>query len=170
MNRAVSFIEPIVVMAFGAYLGLVNQASSGTSGWLRVPAMLAAFILVAQGIMRFQQIRGGDESHRSDNSDIEVAEVIEWNPPTAELEAPGRARHRDVPVTVKVSGGGTAEIDDSPPDEKPVAIYLIMALAVWLGLASLANPGAPRSLLVMSLLAAFLLFAEAWQMLRRTME
>ena len=57
MNRAAGLIQPVVVMAFGAYLGLVNQAATGTSGWLRVPALIAALILVAQAIHEVQQLR-----------------------------------------------------------------------------------------------------------------
>lgn len=169
MNRVAGLIEPIVVMAFGAYLGLVNQAATGTSGWLRVPALLAALILVAQGILGVQQHRASGVIMEPEHRDIEVQEtstdVVHQNRARGDVDAPGRAQHRDVPVQIKVTaveedaGGGLRE--------KPQTIYVVMGLAVWLGLASLANPAAPRALLVMALLAAFLLFAEAWQMLRR---
>lgn len=165
MNRAAGHIQPVVVMAFGAYLGLVNQAATGTSGWLRVPALIAALILVAQSIHEVQQLRSTHTvSVRHDVAEMDAgpgAEVVTVVP--MEVHAPGRAVHRDVPVQVKVEphDAGTGF------REKPQTIYLVMGLSVWLGLASLANPGAPKSLLVLSLLAAFLLFAEAWQMLRR---
>jgi hypothetical protein len=167
VNRVAGLIEPIVVMAFGAYLGLVNQAATGTSAWLRVPALLAALILVAQGILGVQQHRATGIIAEPHQQDIEVdatsAEVVAWSP--KELQAPGRAQHRDAPAPVQIKV--TGEEASVGVREKPQTIYFVMALAVWLGLASLANPAAPKSLLVMSLLAAFLLFAEAWQMMRR---
>ncbi len=165
MNRVAGLIEPIVVMAFGGYLGLVNQAATDTSAWLRVPALLAALILVAQGILGVQQQRStgiiAEPRHQDIEVDATASEVVSWSP--HELETPGKARHRDAPVQVKV----TSEDATVGVREKPQTSYIVMALAVWLGLASLANPGAPKSLLVMSLLASFLLFAEAWQMLRQ---
>ncbi len=165
MNRSAGLIQPMVVMSFGAYLGLVNQAATDTSGWLRVPALLAALILVAQAIHEVQQLRTPSRS----GAGREVAEV--HTPPGTdvvtvvpmEIQAPGKAVHRDGPVQVK------ADRHEDPVGvrEKPQTIYIVMGLAIWLGLASLSNPGAPKSLLVLSLLAAFLLFAESWQMLRR---
>lgn len=172
MNRAAGLIEPVVVMAFGAYLGLVNQGATDTSGWLRVPALLAAFILVAQGILGVQQHRATGviamPEEPKDEMQAPSAEVVVREVPSADVDAPGKARHRDVPVQIKVTGaGGETPSVAAGIREKPQTIYIVMGLAVWLGLASLANPAAPKALLVMSLLAAFLLFAEAWQMLRR---
>lgn len=164
MNRATGIIQPVAVMALGAYLGLVNQAATGTSGWLRVPALIASLILVAQAIHEVQQLRSAHgPGARQDQTDVEPTgtDLVAYNP--GELEAPGRAVHRDAPVQIRVSNA------EAPGGmrEKPQTIYVVMGLSVWLGLASLANPGAPRTLLVLSLLAAFLLFSEAWQMLRR---
>ncbi len=170
MNRLTGLIEPIVVMAFGAYLGLVNQSATGTSGWLRVPALLAALILVAQGILSVQKLRSPPSEDGSDRPlevDAAAAEVVAWQTHQSDLEHPGRAHHRDVPIHIKVTGT-SSESPSGELGEKPQTIYLVMTLAIWLGLASLANPAAPKTLLVLSLLSAFLLFAEAWQMMRRT--
>ncbi len=172
MGQVGALIQPCVVMAFGAYLGLVNQSAQDTSGWLRVPAMLAALILVAQAILEVQQIRSRmhEEEHVIDLDDDDVSATVvhhQSSGPGGAIEAPGRAVHREGPTQVTVtqadnSGGGGGV------REKPETIYLVMVLAVWLGLATLANPAAPRILLVMALLASFLLFAEAWQMLRKS--
>jgi hypothetical protein len=47
------------------------------------------------------------------------------------------------------------------------AVVAVLVLAVWLGLATLNYSTAPVSLLRLSLLAAFLLFASAWSMLQK---
>jgi hypothetical protein len=155
-------------MAFGAYLGLVNQAATGVSAMLRAPALIAALILVAQSIHEVQQYFSHRDHDRHDHHDRHDSghsshsghsgEVVTVVP--VEIETPGRAVHRDAQVVARPSS--------VPVREKPSVIYFVMGLAVWLGLASLANPTAPRMLLVMSLLAAFLLFSEAWQMLRQS--
>ena len=46
------------------------------------------------------------------------------------------------------------------------AVLAILLLAVWLGLATLSYSTAPASLLGLSLIASFLLFASAWSMLQ----
>lgn len=159
MSRVLSLIEPVIVMAFGALLGLMDQTATETSGWLRVPALIAALLLVATAISDFQAKRLEWVTAETvvDAGSGKVVAVIE---PAGAVEAPGAAMHRSRPVAVKVTPVAQSA------RENPRVIYFVMGLSVWLALATLANPTAPWPLLVLSLLAAFLLFAEAWQMLR----
>lgn len=160
MSRVLSLIEPVVVMAFGALLGLMDQAATETSGLLRVPALIAALILVATAISDFQAKRQ-EWITADDLSEAAAAgKVVAVLDAGGALDTPGRAVHRSRPVAVKV----TPVVQTAREDRR--VIYFVMGLSVWLALATLGNPTAPWPLLVLSLLAAFLLFAEAWQLLR----
>jgi hypothetical protein len=155
MSRVLSLIEPVVVMAFGALLGLVDQTATETSGWLRVPALVASLLIVAIAIQDFQARRA--EWITPPEPEVEPSnEVVVIH---AEVDSPGRATFREAAAPPKVSAVSAVR-------ENVRVIYFVMILSVWLGLATLANPSAPWPLLVLSLLAAFLLFAEAWQLLR----
>ncbi len=155
MNRVLGLIEPVVVMAFGALLGLIDQTATETSAWLRVPALVASLLIVAMAIQNFQARRAEWLTPVEEPSDSSSDLVVIH----AEVDPPGRAQFREAPAPPKVSVMTSVR-------ENVRLIYLVMILAVWLGLATLANPAAPWPLLVLSLLAAFLLFAEAWQMQR----
>jgi hypothetical protein len=45
------------------------------------------------------------------------------------------------------------------------AARLVLILAIWLGIATLVYPSAPLSLILLSLLAAYLLFARGWKLM-----
>lgn len=164
MSRVLSLIEPAVLMAFGALLGLVDQTATETSGWLRVPALIAALLIVAQAINDFQVRRQEwlNQPEPQPPVEDEPAELTAGDVTVVVApSSPGRARFRDAP-----SAPARAVAVVGAARENVRVIYFVMGLSVWLALATLANPGAPALLLVLSLLAAFLLFAEAWQMLR----
>ncbi|MDQ1294995.1 MAG: hypothetical protein QG608_2880, partial [Actinomycetota bacterium] len=131
------------LMALGVFLGLSDQSATGTSGGLRVPALVAALLLVAQGfdmLLRTDTVNhrtvlgGAGELHRRNT-------------------ALGRART----VQARTTAAGRRI-------ESAVACGLLL-LAVWLGLATLKYAEAPRFLGSLSLVASFLLFAFGWQVL-----
>lgn len=162
MSQVLSLIEPVVVMIFGAMLGLVDQTATETSGWLRVPALIAALLLVAQAILDFQvRKQEWTDDHAGEQVTVPATrELVVQQAGSGRVENPRKATYRQAAISVR------ATVASASVRENPRLIYFVMVLAVWLGLATLANPNAPWLLLVFSLLAAFLLFAEAWQMVR----
>ncbi|MBK6874587.1 MAG: hypothetical protein IPG94_25340 [Kineosporiaceae bacterium] len=155
VKRALALVEPLVVLTLGAGLGLVDQRAIGTSGWLRVPALVASLILVAQAILIIETRRHDAEEAASDEIVADSIDVVAHPLPVGR---PGALTPVSVPSP------------DEPPAKRmregPQVMYFVMGLAVWLGLATLANPRAPRLLLTLSLLASFLLFAEAYKQMR----
>jgi hypothetical protein len=137
------WVLPVLLMALGVLLGLSDQSATGTSGGLRVPALVAALLLVAQGFDVF--LRADDVSRRT-----VLGGVGEMH---RRSTAPGRGR--TVPARVTAAGRRI---------EAAVACGLLL-LAVWLGLATLKYTEAPRSLGSLSLVASFLIFAFGWQVL-----
>ena len=154
VKRVASLVEPIVVMVLGVVLGLVDQRASAASGWLRVPALVAALILVAQAILTIENRRRAVADVRADEIVTESTEVVTVQQVT--LANPGMAVYKGAP-------GGSSETVTTTKKvrEGSQVMYFVMGLAVWLGLATLANPEAPKNLLLLSLLASFLLFSEA---------
>ncbi len=150
------WLVPFLLMALGAALGVQDIASPQASGWLRVPALIAALLLVAQGLLDYENGRRVRDAlnNAPDRADLLVEGHADGS---HTLVDPGRA-HRGGSDAVQVAGSGVRE--------SPGVIYGVIGLAVWLGLATLAFPGAPRLLLGLSLLAAFLLFASGWGMLQ----
>jgi hypothetical protein len=49
------WVRPVFCVILGAMLGYVDLDAAGTSGFLRVPALLASLILVAQGPLEFDR-------------------------------------------------------------------------------------------------------------------
>jgi hypothetical protein len=160
MSQVLSLIEPVVVMIFGAMLGLVDQTATETSGWLRVPALIAALLLVAQAILDFQVRKQEWTDPSAEPVTVPARALVVRQADSGGVENTRRAQYRQAAISVR------ATVASASVRENPRLIYFVMVLAVWLGLATLANPSAPWPLLVLSLLAAFLLFAEAWQMVR----
>ncbi len=128
---------PTLVLAIGALLGFVNQQAGSTSPMLRVPALIAALILVAQGTLQLQRARSGEA-------------------PPADHDA----------VRVSVPGDEAELVETNESGSSSQIMMFVMFLAIWLGLASLLHPDAPSQLLLLSLVAAFLLFSEAYRTLR----
>lgn len=136
-----ALVEPILIIMIGLALGLVDQASFGASAVLRVPALIAALVLVGQGVNLLSLAR--------------QSEVVVPSEPVAvgASKAPGSVNRGVDPGADEegASSGGMAK--------------LVLLLAIWLGLATLANPTAPVSLILLSLLSAYLLFARGWKVL-----
>lgn len=139
------YVEPVIIIIIGLALGLVDQTSSEVSGILRVPALVAALILVGQGLNLLDQARAP-----------EVVEVTESVPVGAPAPAAGAAR----PVNLGEDLDAEAESTRSG-----ILPWMVLGLAVWLGLATLAFPTAPLQLILLSLLAAYLLFARGWKLM-----
>lgn len=145
-----TYFEPVAIIAIGMALTLYDQTASEVSGTLRVPALLAGLILVGQGINDFRATYAEQRARREGEPVEEFA--TSGAPPTQQLrtEAPQVNRGIDPDAA-----------DDGGPGSLP---WLVIGLAVWLGLATLAYPTAPPMLIVLSLLAAFLLFSKGWGM------
>jgi sulfite exporter TauE/SafE len=171
MERVTSrlwWVLPALSVLLGALLGLVNLNSPEASGLLRVPALLAGLILVAQGLLDFEN---GRRAHAARLPTPET-HLAALNP-----VAPPVVLNRDDVVVLEnrqPSGGVVVEqaqaqalAASTAVRESRGAVVAVLALAVWLGLATLSYSNSPASLLRLSLLASFLLFASAWSMLQK---
>jgi asparagine N-glycosylation enzyme membrane subunit Stt3 len=154
----VRLIEPIFITFLGAWLGLVDQAAADTSLWLRAPALVAALLLVAQGLLDLDAFRRGGEQARQEERVLAGTGTAVTE--TVEIVEPGRATHRELWTTTK------QPLREAVTDNSAIA-FGVMGLAGWLGFATLTFPNAPRTLIVLALISAFLLFSSAWQVLLR---
>jgi hypothetical protein len=155
-GRTATMVGPILLLCLGLLLGIVNQSAREVSGVLRVPALIAALILVGQALMMF------DHPDPAPQRDVVVL-PDGGDQVTVRVEGPpGRAAYRE--TTQRVAGAVRENV--SAARDTKLVIWLGLVLAVWLGLATLANPTAPWLLVLLSLLASFLLFADAWRSLR----
>jgi hypothetical protein len=169
------WVLPALSVVLGALLGAVNLNSPEASGGLRVPALLAALILVAQGMLDF--------ANRLRDSKQEP--TPEGRKPAPESGRPAITSgnpsvvHSDAVVIheSRVAAGGNVAVEQAQALERRGvvgttvresrgAVVAVLVLAIWLGLATLNYAGAPGSLLWLSLLASFLLFASAWSLLQ----
>lgn len=133
----------LVVLILGVALGVSDQRADGTGMLLRVPALIAALIMVAQGVQLI--LRGMPRQ-----AEVEVVEVIDETDPAH-------------PHTAVRPQPWAAGIEAFRTDAGPVGLStLVMLLAVWLGLADLRVSDAPGSFAGLSLLSAFILFAIGW--------
>jgi len=148
-----SLFEPLIIIVIGLALGLVDQTSSEVSGMLRVPALIAALLLVGQGLNLLEDARNARVAEQI----LEERERVHAG--ADDGSAPAAPRQVVVPGT----GDEVAE-----PAQTPTRAYLVLILAIWLGLATLANPTAPLSLILLSLLSAYLLFAKGWRTMQTT--
>jgi len=154
-GRGAAVLGPILLLSLGLLLGIVNQTAREVSGVLRVPALIAALILVGQSLMMF------DQPEPAPQRDVVV--LPDGDQVTVRVDGPpGRATYRE--TTQRVAGAVRENV--SAARDTKIVVWLGLILAVWLGLATLANPTAPWLLVLLSLLAAFLLFADAWRSLR----
>jgi hypothetical protein len=140
------YVEPVLIIVIGLALGLVDQTSSEVSGVLRVPALVAALILVGQGLNLLDQARKGDDVDIVTSDRVQVG-AGGGGAPAAPVV------NRGVDPDAAEDGGSSS------------MAWLVLGLAIWLGLATLAYPTAPLSLILLSLLAAYLLFARGWKLM-----
>ena len=181
MSSRVWWVLPALSVLLGALLGLENLSSPEASGWLRVPALLAAFILVAQGLLDFEN---GRRARAMNLPAPESATLPALNPsaPPVVLNPDDVVVHesRQVVQDSRQPAGAVALeqaiqaqqlaarlVAGTAVRESRGAVVAVLVLAVWLGLATLNYSNSPTSLLRLSLLASFLLFASAWSMLQK---
>jgi hypothetical protein len=158
-QSARSLVEPALIIIIGLALGLVDQASSEVHGMLRVPALIAALVLVGQGVNLFDQARRADTTKITTPDPVSVGATTTTAVPTTPATGPGGQ---------PVNKGQDIVLVATAPGAPGVLPWLVLALSVWLGLATLANPDAPLSLILLSLLAAYLLFARGWRLMAPT--
>ena len=155
---------PLLTMALGAALGIQDIASPQAPYFLRIPALIAALLLAAQGWVDFETEQEREVARRAVEEDAEPDPLDEPVPASvgaggAVSANPGAAGHRRLPRRVVVVG--------AKAKESPAVAWSVIGLSVWLGLGTLMYPTAPKLLLGLSLLAAFLLFTAGWQMIRK---
>jgi hypothetical protein len=136
-NKAREQMISGAVLVVGMALGWVDLVTPETGGSLRVPALIAALFLVGSALNVFLPI--GAKGHVEEEPAVESG-----------LERPGAA----------TMGGRQMSEPPPPVRTSPTVALGLMALAVWLGLATLTNSEAPWQLLLLSLVAAFLIFAR----------
>ena len=173
MSSRVWWVLPALSVLLGALLGLVNLSSPEASGWLRVPALLAALILVAQGLLDFENGRRA----RAMNLPAPEGSLPALNPsaPPVVLNPDDVVVHESRPQAGAVALEQAIQaqqlaarlVAGTAVRESRGAVVAVLVLAVWLGLATLTYSNSPGWLLRLSLLASFLLFASAWSMLQK---
>ena len=149
-----SLFEPLVIIVIGLALGLVDLTSAEAPGMLRIPALIAGLILVGQGLNLLEDARNA-----------RVAEQVIEERERVSVGADDAAAAAGVPRQVVVPGAPDEVVE---PARTPSRAFVVLFLAIWLGLATLANPTAPISLILLSLLSAYLLFAKGWRTMQTT--
>lgn len=175
-SSRVWWILPALSVVLGALLGLVNLNAPEANGWLRVPALLAALILVAQGLLDFENGRRARALHLP----VPEGSLPALNPsgpagPAVVLNADDVVVHESRPTggalaleqAIQAQALAARMVAGTAVRESRGAVVAVLVLAIWLGLATLNYSNSPRALLHLSLLAAFLLFASAWSMLQK---
>jgi vacuolar-type H+-ATPase subunit I/STV1 len=139
-------IGAVLTLVLGLALGIANQGAGGTEMALRVPALLAALLMVGQGVV--------DIRKHMPRRQVEMAPEVDSGPRGREL-AVVRPMPPQPPVTVLAT----------KPSPATLGVPLsVMILAAWLGLADL-KVAAPAALSTLSLISAFALFALGWGLL-----
>jgi hypothetical protein len=146
-------IGAIITLILGIMLGVANQGAEGTGMGLRVPALLAALLMVGQGVVDIK--RHLPKRRIVEESDTLLVDDGSGSGPRATELAVVRQLPPPPPVTASVVR--PTPVNFSVP-------ITVMVLAAWLGLADL-RVEAPTSLMVLSLIAAFALFALGWSLL-----
>jgi len=174
MTSRLWWVLPALSVLLGALLGLENLNSPEANGWLRVPALLAALILVAQGLLDFEN---GRRARAMKLPPPQGSTLPALNPsvPPVVLNPDDVVVHESRPQSGAVALEQAIQaqqlaaqlVAGTAVRESRGAVVAVLVLAVWLGLATLTYSNAPASLLRLSLLASFLLFASAWSMLQK---
>ena len=172
-SSRVWWILPALSVLLGALLGLENLNSPEANGWLRVPALLAALILVAQGLLDFENGRRARAMHLP----APEGSLPALNPssPAVVLNADDVVVHESRPTggavaleqAIQAQALAARLVAGTAVRESRGAVVAVLVLAIWLGLATLSFSTSPSSLLHLSLLASFLLFASAWSLLQK---
>jgi hypothetical protein len=146
-------IGAIVTLLLGVLLGIANQNAGGTDLGLRIPALLAALLMVGQGVVDIK--RHLPKRRIVEESDTLLVDDGSGQGPRATELAVVRQMPPQAPVPSNVVR----------PTKTNLAVPItVMVLAAWLGIADL-MVDAPTSLTVLSLIASFALFALGWSLL-----
>ena len=152
-TRVVSVSSPgaivggVLFVVLGIALGVANQGAAGTAMALRVPALLAALLMVGQGVVYI-----GKNLPRQ-----QIETVPEGSDPGV--------RGRELAVVRPIPPAPPVQVLATKPSPSTLSVPLaVMFLAAWLGLADLREP-APDSLTVLALISSFALFAIGWSLL-----
>lgn len=140
-SKAADIAVNVGVLFLGVVLGMFDLVSNAENS-LRIPALLAAMLLFASSLSEivYEAKTGAD-----DEDDVE----------------------EDVPAGRAVMRGSSLPPAAGPPARSPMIPILVLALAVWVGIAALLTPEAEQTLRGLSLLAAFLLCYNAISELRQ---
>jgi hypothetical protein len=140
-------VGAVLTLMLGVLLGIANQGAGTTGMGLRLPALLAALLMVGQGVNSLRK----NLPHRTE---IEVIPE-----PTV------GQRGRELAIVHPLPPKQPVTVLATRPSGTALAVPLtVMVLAAWLGLADLRVP-APPALTTLSLIAAFALFALGWGMM-----
>jgi hypothetical protein len=147
---------PIACLVLATSLGVATLADDVASLALRLPSLLAAFILFAQALLELSPKR-----RRVARPDYAVPVEGEPEPQivltAAEVKLAGGylPAQAGYPVPAEATSSGA-------PAKKHVPLAL-MLLGFWLGFAVLLAEGGSTALKVLATISAFLLFAFGWQ-------
>lgn len=141
------FLVAAFTLVLGVALGVANQGAGGTEMGLRVPALLAALLMVGQSVVDLRR-----------NLPRRRVELV------PEQGEPG-SRGRELSVVRKMPPSPPVNVVTPRPTTSTLGVPIaVMVLAAWLGLADL-RVEAPASLTALSLISAFALFALGWSLL-----
>jgi hypothetical protein len=147
ISQPATIVGGVLTVALGIALGLANQGATDTAMGLRVPALLAALLMVGQGIVNIRKSLPRQEH-------IEVVQ-----------EGGNGPRGRELAVVHSIPSRSPASPVSVRPTPATLSVpVVVLLLAAWLGLADL-RVDAPPLLSVLSLVAAFALFALGWGLL-----
>lgn len=174
ISSRVWWVLPALSVLLGALLGLENLDSPDANGWLRVPALLAALILVAQGLLDFENGRRARAMNLPSPENTTLPALQPSAPPVV-LNADDVVVHESrqpagalaLEQAIQAQALAARLVAGTAVRESRGAVVAVLVLAVWLGLATLNYSSSPTALLRLSLLASFLLFASAWSMLQK---
>ncbi len=136
----------VAVLVLGVLLGVTDQQADDAGMALRIPALVAALIMVAQGIQLV--LRGLPRE-----TEVEVVEVVDDTDPA----------HARTTVRPRPWAAGMAAFRTDPGSMGLPAIVIV--LAIWLGLADLRITDAPELFSNLSMISAFVLFALGWTLI-----
>jgi hypothetical protein len=160
VNGTVTISSPGALIAagicvlLGLALGIANQSADGTEMVLRVPALLAALLMVSQGLLQLRKSLPRQQR----------VEVVPEPETPGQPGQPGQ-RGRELAVVRALPPREPIAIAASVPSPATLSLPIaVMILAAWLGLADL-RVDSPPALGTLSLLSAFALFALGWSLL-----
>src|SRR4051794_15699038 len=139
------WIQPVLTVVLGALLGAENLNAPEASGWLRVPALIAALILVAQGLLDFENERRTHYERRRSRSEIAQAQAqadLHAEPRLVSLPSQTPAVREEAlavesDAEIQAREQAAYQVTGTTVRESSGAVLAILVLAVWLGLATL---------------------------------